>query len=100
MPKVTSKLQVTIPKAIADAHRIRPGVHIVFESADDTIRIRVTSARARPSDLPRRLSGFDAATRRQAERDQKLRAERPELFEGVADRGWRREDLYDRGVPR
>jgi AbrB family looped-hinge helix DNA binding protein len=30
MAKVTSKLQVTIPKAIADRYRIRPGDEIEF----------------------------------------------------------------------
>ena len=97
---MTSKLQVTIPKAIADAHGIKPGADLVFESAGDVIRIRPIRRRAEPANkLGARVAAFDDATRRQAERDRRLRKERPELFEDVA-RGWRREDLYDRGVPR
>lgn len=100
MSKVTSKLQVTIPKAIAEAHGIKPGADLVFESAGDVIRIRPTGRRPeRVNKLGARIAAFDEATRRQAERDRRSRKERPELFEGVA-RGWRREDLYGRGIPR
>jgi hypothetical protein len=42
-----------------------------------------------------RLKRFDEATRRQRERE-KQRGEQPLLLE---DRGWKREDLYDRGRP-
>ncbi len=101
MSKVTSKLQVTIPKAVADAHRIKPGTNLVFESVGNMIRIRLVSARDPSKDLSSRLSEFDAATQRQVERNARLRAERPELFVGSASsRGWSREDLYDRGMPR
>jgi AbrB family looped-hinge helix DNA binding protein len=102
--KVTSKLQVTIPKAIADAHGIAPGAELEFESAGDVIRIR-PKRRKRPiaaesHNQRARLANFDEATRRQAERDARLRREHPALFE-TDNRGWRREDLYGgRGVPR
>ena len=39
MSKVTSKLQVTIPKSVAERHRIRPGDEIRWASAGDGIRI-------------------------------------------------------------
>jgi AbrB family looped-hinge helix DNA binding protein len=99
--KVTSKLQVTIPKAIADAHGIEPGTELVFESADDVIRVVPKRRRRadRADNTRARLDGFDQGTRRQVERDRLLRATRPELFEG-GDRGWRREELYQRGLPR
>ena len=35
MSRVTSKLQVTIPKAVADRYGIAPGVEIAFEPAGD-----------------------------------------------------------------
>jgi AbrB family looped-hinge helix DNA binding protein len=101
MAKVTSKLQVTIPKAIANAHGIEPGAEIDFESAGDVIRVR--PKRRRQADakttLRARVSAFDQATQRQVERDRRLHAEQPELFT-TSDRGWQREELYDRGLPR
>jgi len=33
--RVTSKLQVTIPKAVADRYAIEPGAEIVFEPAGE-----------------------------------------------------------------
>ena len=39
MAKVTSKLQVTVPKALANQYGIRPGVEIEWEPAGDTIRV-------------------------------------------------------------
>lgn len=101
MSKVTSKLQVTIPKAVADTHRIKPGTNLVFESVGDVIRIRLVSARVPPNDLAGRLAAFDLATQRQVERNKRLRAESPEVFVGSGgSRDWSREDLYDRGMPR
>jgi AbrB family looped-hinge helix DNA binding protein len=63
MAKVTSKLQVTIPKRIADEYGIEPGDEIEFVPASDSIRVippgRAT--RAAP-DVGERLHWFDAAT--------------------------------------
>ncbi|HEY3202352.1 MAG TPA: AbrB/MazE/SpoVT family DNA-binding domain-containing protein [Thermoanaerobaculia bacterium] len=91
MAKVTSKLQVTIPKAIAERHRIRPGDRIEFVSAGEVIRVE-PAGRHKPLSVKERLDLFDAATRR-------LRRRR---WTGPvpADRGWKREHLYDRGFPR
>ena len=77
MSKVTSKLQVTRPKAIADAHGIRSGDEIEWTS-DKKARLRI----------------FDAATERQRQRERGLRAR------ATADRGWTREELYERGRAR
>jgi AbrB family looped-hinge helix DNA binding protein len=101
MAKVTSKLQVTVPKAVADAHGIRPGTELSFESAGEVIRVRVGGATAEPDreDLAERLASFDRATARQTERNRWFRRHHGELLP-AADRGWRREDLYDRGVAR
>jgi bifunctional DNA-binding transcriptional regulator/antitoxin component of YhaV-PrlF toxin-antitoxin module len=38
MAKVTSKLQVTVPKALAE-NAIRPGDEIAWEAAGDVIRV-------------------------------------------------------------
>jgi bifunctional DNA-binding transcriptional regulator/antitoxin component of YhaV-PrlF toxin-antitoxin module len=101
MAKVTSKLQVTIPKVVADAHGIRPGAELSFESAGDVIRIHVVGEvdGGNPDDLQQRLASFDRATARQALRNRWFRKHHRELIE-AGDRGWRREELYDRGLAR
>ena len=93
MAKVTSKLQVTLPKRIAEAHGIEPGDQIDFESSGDDIRI-VTETGKRTSMLSReeRLRLFDQATRRIRGRIAQL----PDIC-GLVGRDWKREDLYTRG---
>lgn len=94
MAKVTSKLQVTIPKLIAGQYGIEPGDEIEFQAAGDVIRIvpprRRRGERYSPEE---RLRLFDEATARQREfeKEMKLPASAP------AERGWNREDLYRRG---
>jgi bifunctional DNA-binding transcriptional regulator/antitoxin component of YhaV-PrlF toxin-antitoxin module len=39
MSKVTAKLQVTLPKALAEKYGIVPGSEIVWEAAGDAIRV-------------------------------------------------------------
>lgn len=97
MAKVTSKLQVTLPKRIAEAHGIAPGDEIEFESAGDVIRI-VPGKRKLHSQvsLEERLRLFDDATEQLRRRAAALHLpERPSK-----DRGWRRDELYERGKPR
>lgn len=91
MAKVTSKLQITIPKAIAERHRIRPGDSIRWVSAGDVIRIEPMERR-KPLSLKERVALFDEATRRVRRR--RWKGESPN------DRGWTREELYERGRPR
>ena len=95
MSKVTSKLQVTVPKALAVQYGIRPGDDIQFEEAGDVIRVVPTRMRAGKEglDIGARLRLFDAATARQRVRD----AGRQDRC-GDA-RGWTREELYERGRP-
>jgi AbrB family looped-hinge helix DNA binding protein len=101
MAKVTSKLQVTIPKAVAERYGIEPGDDIEFVPAGDAIRV-VPAGVIEPVDAERRLELFDAATRRQRARERAL-ARRPAASKQrggkVAERarGWTREDLYERG---
>jgi bifunctional DNA-binding transcriptional regulator/antitoxin component of YhaV-PrlF toxin-antitoxin module len=68
MSKVTSKLQVTLPKAIADRYSIAPGDEIA------------------------RLKLFDQSTVRQ-----RLRQKDRVPSSNVTGRGWTREDLYNSG---
>lgn len=92
MAKVTSKLQVTIPKRIADTYGIRPGNSILFQEAGDVIRVLPPNA-GPPSKLDRaqKLALFDAATKRQRARDTRARRSPSQT------RGWTREELYRRG---
>ena len=92
MARVTSKLQVTIPKAVADRYRIEPGAEIVFEPAGDAIR--VVPQRRQPADVRERVRLFEQTLARQRRR------EKGQVFAEVQDRGWSREELYDRGRPR
>ena len=102
---MTSKLQVTIPKAIADAHRIAPGTELEFESAGDTIRVRIVATRrgrnaASDTSARARVRAFDEGTARQRARNDSFSATHPELVE-PEERGWSRDDLYgDRGLAR
>jgi bifunctional DNA-binding transcriptional regulator/antitoxin component of YhaV-PrlF toxin-antitoxin module len=94
MAKVTSKLQVTVPKALAERYAIRPGDEIAWEAAGDIIRV-VPHGRASAPDVAVRLRLFDRASERQKRRNRAFRASRP-----PAGRGWTREELYDRGRAR
>ena len=94
MSKVTSKLQVTLPKALAERYGIEPGDDIRFEEAGEVIRVVPASidAAARGLDTEARLRLFDAATDRQRARETGRPARRAET------RGWTREELYERGL--
>lgn len=92
MARVTSKLQVTIPKVVADRYGIRPGAEIAFEAAGDVIRV---VPRPQPERDPReRVKLFERALARQRQR------EAAHSFPEVKERGWSREELYDRGRTR
>ncbi len=104
MAKVTSKLQLTVPKAIADRYGIRPGDELDWVPAGDVIRVTPRNAenRARSTrSLEDRLHLFRAMIERQKRREAspeaiEREAERPWKSHEV-ERGWRREDLYTRG---
>jgi len=100
MSKVTSKRQVTVPKEIADRYGISPGDDIQWQPAGETIRVIPPGEIRKPLDREARLRLFDQATQRQKERDAQRRAAVPPQDPASKDRGWRREDLYDRGRPR
>jgi AbrB family looped-hinge helix DNA binding protein len=91
--KVTSKLQVTLPKALADRYGISPGDEIAWEAAGDAIRVVPVHRSGRP-DLAARLRLFDRATERQRQR------ERARPIAHGRDRGWTRDELYERGRAR
>jgi bifunctional DNA-binding transcriptional regulator/antitoxin component of YhaV-PrlF toxin-antitoxin module len=96
--KVTSKLQLTLPKAIADQYKIRPGDDLDWLPAGESIRVIKRDAMeiAPPVALKERLQLFDQATARQRKRQagKRMPASAPQ------DRGWTREELYERGFSR
>ncbi len=93
MGKVTSKYQVSIPKALADRLGVRPGDEIDWHLAGQELRVSPVKA-GRSTTLEEKLRSFDDATGRQAKRNRGKRKA------GASDRGWTREDLYTRGRTR
>ena len=91
MAKVTSKYQVTLPRAIADQYNIRPGDHIEWAAAGEVIRVVPGGGSTESTDPAVRLHWFDLATKRHRERAP-TRQDTP-----ARNRGWKREDLYERG---
>ena len=68
MVKVTSKYQVTLPKAIADRYNIRPGDHIDWAAAGEAIRVVPGNKPTVSADPESRLHWFDLATQRHQQR--------------------------------
>jgi len=93
MAKVTSKRQITIPKAIADRYQIREGDHLAFIAAGEAIRLLPAGSRTEERPLADRLALFDAATKRQLSRQRRSASRRSK----PKDRGWTREELHTRG---
>lgn len=93
MSKITSKLQVTIPKRLAEQFGIEPGDEVEFRAAGDIIHL-VPAGRGAGMrlSLEERKRGFAAATARQREREKHMKLPK----DPPADRGWTREELYDR----
>lgn len=95
MAKVTSKLQVTIPKVIAEKLGIKPGDDLDWQVAGDTMRVTPANRTRHRLPVELRLKLFDRATARQRARNSELAKQKP-----AEDRGWKREDLYERGRAR
>ncbi len=103
MPKVTSKLQLTVPKAIADQYGIRPGDELEWIPAGESIRVELARSKAKSAHEltgEERLALFDEGMKRV---DQ-FQAKELKKYAGRAitreNRGWTREDLYRRGFSR
>jgi len=94
---VTSKRQVTIPKKIADRYGISPGDEVHWQPAGDVVRVVPPGRVPSPLDREARLRVFDRATERHRDRDSQKRATEAPSDKPSTDRGWTREELYDRG---
>jgi AbrB family looped-hinge helix DNA binding protein len=105
MPKVTSKLQLTVPKKIADEYGIRPGDELEWVPAGDSIRVELARRKAGLQlSAEERLALFDANTKwlDELQAKQLKHAKAKDTRHTRQNRGWTREDLYndDRGLPR
>ena len=90
MSRVTRKLQVSVPKVLADQFAIRPGDDLEWEAAGDVLRVIPPRARISQRARSDRLALFDEATKRQEDRQARRSLSRP------TDRGWSRDELYER----
>ena len=100
---MTSKLQLTVPKAIADKYGIRPGDELEWSPAGDGIRVRLRKGRRGEATAAERLALFDENTKwlnkLQSEELRRLKEKGTRITR--ENRGWTREELYgDRGLPR
>jgi bifunctional DNA-binding transcriptional regulator/antitoxin component of YhaV-PrlF toxin-antitoxin module len=94
MARLAADLQVTIPKALAERFDLRPGDEIEWVPREEGLQVMPMVRR--PLRSPEeRLALFQQILERQRER-QAQRAPEPQ----PNDRGWTREDLYDRARPR
>lgn len=94
MAKITSKYQTTVPKVIAEKYDLHPGDEIDWVAAGEVIRVIPPGKQGSTEDREFRLRLFDQATDRQRRRDSADKVQRPR------ERGWAREDLYERGRSR
>lgn len=95
MAKVTGKLQVTVPKALAIQLGLRPGDDVDWTISGNSLHVTPSRERRQALDLETRLRLFQQATDRQRRRQR----ETP-VTQADVDRGWSREDLYERGRTR
>jgi AbrB family looped-hinge helix DNA binding protein len=106
MPKVTSKLQLTVPKKIADQYGIRPGDELEWIPAGESIRVEPMKKKVkseRELTAKQRVDLFDANTEwlDDLQARQLEEAKRKDTRISRNNRGWTREELYeDRGYPR
>jgi AbrB family looped-hinge helix DNA binding protein len=106
MGKVTSKLQLTVPKAIADQYGIRPGDELEWVPAGESIRIELVRRKAKGGHeltTEEKLVLFDSNMARvdklQAAQLADAKAKGSQMIQ--ENRGWTREEVYeDRGFPR
>jgi len=104
---VTSKLQLTVPKKIADQYGIRPGDELEWIPAGESIRVELVRRKAKSGQqltAEERVELFDANMKwldeLQAEQLKEAKAKGTRTTR--EDRGWTREELYEdeRGLPR
>ena len=95
MAKVTSKLQITIPKKIAEQFGIKPGDELEFVGRSGGIHLLPAGTVTEPTlSAEERVRLFDESTAYADKRAEELGI-KPVADESVRD--WTREELYTRG---
>jgi bifunctional DNA-binding transcriptional regulator/antitoxin component of YhaV-PrlF toxin-antitoxin module len=90
MSKLTSKYQLTLPRAVADSVGLKPGAEVCWEAVGDAIRLRAETVHKHEArSVTDQLMLFDLATEREQHRMHNRGAV------PAQDRGWSREDLYE-----
>ena len=89
--KVTSKLQVTVPKVIADEVGIKPGDELEWTVTGRSIMVSPTRSETTLT-REERLAILDAQTARQREREREYERRFGKIEPGPRD--WTRDDLY------
>lgn len=82
---MTSKYQVSIPKALAERVGVRPGDEVEWDVAGDELRVR-PARKKKPLSVEERLRSFDESMKRIAEYQKNRNL--------TGSRDWTREDLY------
>lgn len=91
MARLTSKYQLTLPRAIAQRIGLKPGDEIDCEAAGDMVRVKPkVMSRTEGFSITDRLVLFDLASERVRHREHSGPATR----ENVRD--WTRDELYER----
>lgn len=98
MTRVTGKFQITLPKRLVDTYGIHVGDEVELVAAGDVIAIVLPGAAKPMLSVEERLRLFDESRERQRQRERE-RGPLPAPSD-PEDRGWTRDELYDRGRPR
>jgi AbrB family looped-hinge helix DNA binding protein len=95
--KITSKLQVTIPKDVAVRMNLKPGDELEWVVTGEVLQVHPVRGQSSRGAIAERLALFDAATARQTA----WQSANPPAELNPKDRGWTRAELYERrGRPR
>jgi len=90
MSRLTTKYQLTVPRAVAQSVGLKPGDEVTLEAVGDAIRLRAdTRSQQEGRSITDQLILFDLATEREQHRARN-RAAAP-----ARERGWARADLYE-----
>jgi bifunctional DNA-binding transcriptional regulator/antitoxin component of YhaV-PrlF toxin-antitoxin module len=100
MAKVTRKLQLTIPRVVADQYGIRAGDEVEFAPSGSFIRMVPPSLRRSHLTTAEKVRLFRQLLERHRNQRQHQSRVRQAKTQVEGERGWKREDLCTRGSSR